>query len=93
MGFAIWGGYIVWVCLFGWLAWRRKGRVLLGAGALMLIAFGLVYRAVTNKMAAADYHHSADMAAGLVIYVAAGVLLLPLVVSVVIYPLARFLRH
>ncbi|MYL98884.1 hypothetical protein GR702_14045 [Novosphingobium sp. FGD1] len=87
------GAYIGWVSLFGWLAWQRKGRVLLGAGAIMLIAFGWVYRAVTNEMAAADYHHSSDMAAGLVIYFAAGVLLLPVVVSAVIYPFARFLRH
>jgi UPF0716 family protein affecting phage T7 exclusion len=90
---AIWGGYVAWNALFVWLAWRMKTRVLLVAGIAMLLAFGLVYGNIADQMSGADYHRSADMAAGLLVYAAGAVLLLPLVLSAIVYPVARFLRR
>jgi UPF0716 family protein affecting phage T7 exclusion len=89
----IWGVFIAWNALFVWLAWRMKGRVLLVAGAFMLTAFALIYAKIASQTSAAGYDHSADMAAGLVIYVAFAVLLLPLLLSAIVYPAARFLRR
>lgn len=85
-----WGGYAAWLALFWWIAWRGKVRLLLGLGSVMLLSFAGSYAGVQSRTAAETFSPSASMAYGLLMMFAAAVLIGPLVVAAVAYPIGRY---
>ena len=87
--FLFWGPNAAWLALFIWIAWTGRGRLLLMLGAAMLLGFAVFYVLIERAMALPDRNRSTDMAYGMLILLAAEVLLLPLVLAAIIYPIGR----
>lgn len=81
-----WGGYAAWNGLF---AWRGMLRPLLVLGAAMLLGFGAIWLRIERAMAAPTYNHSGDMGHGMAMLVAVAVLLLPVAVAAIVFPIGR----
>lgn len=84
-----WAFYACWLGLFAWFAWRAHIRLLVIAGALMLLGFAAVFAKVQHDMAAPDYSNSVDMGSGMMVLAAAFMLVAPLIVAAVAYPFGR----
>ena len=84
-----WGGYAGWLALFAWMAWKGRVRPLLVLGSAMLLGFAASYAFVQRAIVAPTYGHSSDMGYGMLILFAAAVLLVPLAVAAIVYPIGR----
>jgi hypothetical protein len=88
-----WGSYAARLALFVWLAWKSNTRFLLISGAVMIFGLGITCAAVQMAIAAPARDHSGDMGYGLIALFAAAVLLVPLGLAAIIYPVGRLWRR
>ena len=84
-----WGGYAAWVTLFVWIAWVGRLRLLVALGAVMLVAFAISWTFMQRSMADPTRNHSGDLGYGLLMLFAVAVLLVPLAVAAIVYPIGR----
>lgn len=89
----LWGGYAAWNGLFAWIAWRRMLRPLLVLGAAMLLGCAAIWVCIEKAMAAPTYNHSGDMRHGMAMLAAIAVLLVPVAVAAIVYPIGRLLAR
>ena len=84
-----WGGYAAWNGLFAWIAWRGMLRPLLVLGAPMLLGCAAIWVRIEKAMAAPTYNHSGDMGHGMAMLAASAVLLVPVAVAAIVFPIGR----
>ncbi|KQM89871.1 hypothetical protein ASE90_09785 [Sphingomonas sp. Leaf67] len=84
-----WASYAAWLALFIWLAWTGKVRLLLLLGAVMLLGFVITCATMQTEIAEPNRNHSGDMGYGLIALFAAAVLLVPLGLAAITYPVGR----
>lgn len=86
----IWGSYAAWLTLFARIAWRGKVRLLLMLSAAMLFAFATTWVLLDRAIAAPTHDHSRDiMGYGMLMLLAAAVLLMPIAIAAIVYPIGR----
>lgn len=84
-----WGGYAAWNGLFAQVAWRGMLRPLLVLGAAMLLGCAAIWVRIEKTMAAPTYNHSGDMGHGMEMLAAIAVLLVPVAVAAIVYPIGH----
>lgn len=83
--YLFWAGYAVWIMLFTWIAWRGNSRVLLMLGAAMIFAFVACYALFVR----ATTMPGDQVGPAILLMFAAAVLIVPLVVAGIVYPIGR----
>jgi hypothetical protein len=80
--YVFWASYAAWVMLFIWTAWRGRLRVMLILGTIMVLIF-TIFCAFYIK-ATAD-----SIGSTVLIVFAAAILIAPLLIAAIAYPIGR----
>lgn len=85
----IWAAYASWIAFFAILAWRGRLSLLFVIGAVMIVGFAAFWAHMETAPPQQNHNRINDLGSAVTMTVAAAVLIVPLVVAAIAYPLGR----